>query len=89
MIASTCNKEHTKQYVSIHNQMEAFNNSISKLQSITPVHKVPAVFFPLQHYELKFQCMYPSLTATVIIATIHIITMHYMLPIITMVITFQ
>jgi len=52
------------------------------------MYRVPAMFFPLWHYELKFECMYPSLTATAVIATIHITT-HYMLPIITMVITFQ
>ena len=89
MTAATCNKEHTKQHKPVHNQMEEFNSNISKMQSIPPVHRVPAVFFPLWHYELKFECMYPSLTATAVIATIHIITIHYMLPIITMVITFQ
>jgi len=89
MIASTCNKKHTKQQVPIHNQMEALNNNISKMQSIPPVHRAPAVFFSLRHYELKFECLYPSLTAAVIIATIHIITIHHTLPIITIVITFQ
>jgi len=89
MMAPTCNKEHTKQHVPVHNQMEAFNNNISKMQSISPVHRVPAAFFPLWNYELKFECLHPSLTATVIIATIYIITTHYMLPIIIMVITFQ
>jgi len=78
MIASTCNKEHMKQHIPIHNQMEGFNN-ISIIQSIPPVHRVPAVFFPLNHYELKFKCLYPSLTVTVIIATTHIITIHYTL----------
>jgi len=89
MIASTCNKEHTKQHKPVHNKMEAFNNNISKMQSIPPVYRVPAVLFPLWHYELKFECKYPSLTVAAVIATIHIITIHYMLPIITMVITLQ
>jgi hypothetical protein len=51
MIASTCNKEHAKLHLPVHNQMEAFNTNISKMQSIPAVHRVPAVFFPVRHYE--------------------------------------
>jgi hypothetical protein len=80
IIPTTCDEEHTKLHLPVHNQMEALYNNISKMQSIPPVHKVPAVFFPVWHYKLNFERMYPSLTATVITVTSHIITIHYKLP---------